>query len=88
MEEREREWKRERGGRRECMVGWKKKRKRGGRKKERWEKEGGERGRRKREGEIEEGRRGDEVNECKTLHQHILIITLHTNSHNYWAAMR
>ena len=34
------------------------------------------------EGEIGEERRGNEVNEYKTLHQHILIYT------NYWAAMR
>ena len=31
------------------------------------------------EGEIEEERRGDEVNEYKTLHQNILILTHHTH---------
>ena len=46
--------------------------------KKREEREVGERGRERwREGEIEEERRGDEVNEYKTLHQHILLILTH-----------
>ena len=31
------------------------------------------------EGEMEEERRGDEVNEYKTLHQHILILIHYTH---------